>query len=705
MRPPLRFVLGNAERSGHEIPPEEARESLEPGDLARLMLLSEDLHEPAWARVEEVLEPGWYHGVFETGEDVEFGPKHVEDIAYPAGPSMGALFDIFRWQPREPKPRRRGLFEKAAEAMFEPRPKEPKKGFLDVFDIFRPSERPVAGFEPIPEPERRKRPEPAAAPPRRPPPGTFEREEAPAPASSFFEKKARAPAPSPEPPFEAPLPPRAVIVPPEPPAEERPPAPPRMPFEVMIPEAAFPAAPPAFEILAPPGGRPGAPAGEEPPFEVLPPTPSLPAVRAETPFEILVPAEEPRGAQPFEVLPTELVVPAAAGPFEILVPGAPETRAVSPFETLGPLAELAPFASPEAAPPPPPEAPPKAARRERRRYIGNWPLPTSEEWIAHFERRWEQPIRDVMEEVKKQRQDPGFREMQIFAWDTGMPPTIPVETVSTGDWDYLFEFLGVPPAAYGPYLLAMEKEETETETGIPGESWEAFNEEFIGPLSDSIARAFKSVQPRSLPGAFVLGEDGLTEGQTYGLVYLEWMDQEDAERAQGEMAKEQEKAAEWARERMKARRWKVPPEEEWRDLIERTFDLDALFRDIRKERKTGEWKAEIRRAKEEEEDAQMLLQKIGNRKEGYAFYTQAASFLDIPERVMDAYFGVRTAPRVERDFENEFWDEVLRPALEALDDAFRDLMPRDLPGTVELEYIHEDGDLWLAYEEDPERRR
>jgi hypothetical protein len=714
------FVLGNAERSGEEIPPLEARQTLEPGDWALLSLLSEEGARPAWAEVEEILEPGWYRGVFETGEELEFRSENVRDVSLKRGPSIGA-FEMFRYRPEEPKPRRAGLFEKAAEAMFEPGKEEKeKKGFLGIFDIFRTVKKPNPEFEPVPEKERRREP---PAPPG-PPPAA--RAEPPAPPPIFEEARPAAVPPPPFPP-EGATPP-AVLIPPAP--EEAPPVPtpfelivpaarpeepppgPAPAFELMLPEAALPVLPTPFEILAPPGtlpALPGTQAGPSP-FEVLPSGGAqLPAVRAETPFEILVPESGTTQIAPFEVLsPTLPAAPGAPSPFEVILPQAEASRGLSPFETLGPEA-AAPGAlvpAPEAAPfaPPPPEAvaPPRPRRAEKRKHIGNWPIPTSGEWIALLERKWERPIREVIDEYKEQRKDPGFREVQAFAYDTGTAPTMPVETRMAGDWDEIFEFLEVPPSVWGPYLERMSREEQET--GDWSESWEDFGEKVLWPLSESIERAFKTVQPRSLPGRFVLAdEEAETEGQTFGIVYVEWMPEEEAERLMDELAEEQNRYIESMNKRLKARRWDVPVVPEWTRVIEAVFDLPELFRDIRKERKTDDWKAEVRRAKKEEEDAQMLLQKLGSLKDGYAFYAELGSILDLPPRVLEAYFGVQVSPKERRDFEDDFWSEVINPSIFAWNSAFEDLMPRDLPGGVVLEYIDEKDELWLAYEEDPER--
>lgn len=405
----MRFALGNvleesASDPGFKIPPARLRENLEPGDLAELMLLSENLQEaaPAWATVTDVIGPGFYSGVFENGEPVEFGAENVSDIAPGGSPSMGAKepdpFNILRRQssttPPEPDPfnilrkgpgRRPSVFQVFRQ---EPRPEPPpppdpaqpaptpRKGFFDWLDIFR--RKPKVEVEPIPAAERRRYPESAPGLP-----------------GTVIEKPAETPAPpSPaEPPhptvvIEAPAQSAGsgalVVAPAEPPQDlftiiappvSAPPPPPVRTGGLVVAEERLPAAPAGaapdvFEILAPP------PAAAPPAGGLVVRETDLPAVAEPLDaFNMIVAPEEATGglvpsapASPFEILAPE------PSPFDILVPETPtglvpaappgqisvfdvleqpSGGAVAPYDpkALDPFSMIAP--EPGTAPPPP----------------------------------------------------------------------------------------------------------------------------------------------------------------------------------------------------------------------------------------------------------------------------------------------------------------------------------------------------------------
>lgn len=357
----MRFALGNVvEESlanpGYEIPPARLRESLEPGDLAELMLLSDTLEKatPAWAEVTDVLGPGIYAGIFESGEPVEFGAEHVSDLAPREGPSptMGAKnpdpFEILRRRPkpegqrepdpfeilRQPKTRRPSPYQILREDTEPPQapppagakapeaPKPQRRSFFDFINIFR--RKPKVDVGPIPEAERRAAPSfipglPAPvieAPP--PPPRQAEPPAPPAPA------------------------PMVIIAPPPPPA-------PAAGGLVVVPEGV---PQDLFTILAP---APDAPPPARPPSgglivsEPMMPAPLAPEADV---FEILAPApaeRPPAGGLVVrgEDLPAPLSEPLDA--FTMIVPAAPPPGTLAPvgpatpFDILAPAQEMTPF--------------------------------------------------------------------------------------------------------------------------------------------------------------------------------------------------------------------------------------------------------------------------------------------------------------------------------------------------------------------------
>lgn len=645
----MSFVLGQVEDAPFGVPPGEFREDLRHGDLAELMLLSENLTEPAWAEVVDVLAPGWYAGVLESGETVEFGPEHVMDIRTPRTGMLG-VSDVFRRAAEAravppPPPARPGVFERVLEPGEE---EEPRRGW-SFFDIFRRRRPEATQVGPIPEAERR-RGFPALPPPE--------------PAAP----------PEQESVFQPPVP-TAVIVPPASPFEVIAPAPVAaqvpVPFEILAPAPAFPVMPSApagpFEVLAPLASPAAGP------FEVLAPL----APPAAGPFEVLVPA----AAEPFETLAPTGLVP--SGPFEVLVPGkaAPEL----PVEVLQPMVPSVPEKEPdlfdvvEAGRP---EEPPER--------IGSWAVPTPAQWRAHFktlERTHKYPtVEELIAGVEEDRRDPWFREAQTGEPYTGIPATIPIETAT--DWTKIMKFLGIPKNVWQPYSKAMQDERED--------SWERFDEELVWPLSRSLGEMFSRV--KKLPGFFTLGEDGGTEGQTWGLVYYEPLSHKEADRLAEKLVREQESEEKETAQRLKSRKWNPPRAPEAKREIRKTFDLEALFGDVRRERRSDDWKDEVRQARKSGDDAEMILQKFGSRDEGEQFLYQLASLLSLPDNVMETYFGDPA-----RDLGEEFEAEVLRPTITAYNVAFGELMPEDLPGKVTVAYTSE-GDLFLVYYERTERR-
>ena len=323
----MRAVLGNVEEMareypGFEAPPAEYREGLQPGDLAELMFLSEQAPQGRWAEVTEVPQPGWYRGILDSGEWVDFGPEHVADVKgprpqmgvspwyYPPGPEgvPKEKPSIWEWQEHArwvEAQRKKKAEERAAKGL------PPKRSFWEWLSRKkRPPE-----VKPIPEPERRGFPARGA--------GLL-----PGPVEVF-----EGPPPPPEPPRAPAAPVPEIIVPPAPPATPSP----RVPDEIIVSEE--PEAPISyFDILGP---EKEAPKKEErgiillPSGPIEPPAPTglVPAGPADV-FSVLAPAPPPGGL----IVQEGPRAPAVrqTDVFEILAPGVPPSAALTPFDVLGP---------------------------------------------------------------------------------------------------------------------------------------------------------------------------------------------------------------------------------------------------------------------------------------------------------------------------------------------------------------------------------
>lgn len=368
----MRAVLGNVEEMarnypGFEAPPAEYREGLRPGDLAELMFLSDQVPKGRWAEVTEIPGEGWYRGVLDTGEWIDFGPEHVADVKSPS-PTMGVspFKDFGSGRVPERKPsiwdwEDRALWieaqRKKEEAARAAKGLPPKRSFWEW--IWRKKTAPPV--TPIPEAERRSPPRPRGLLPG--PVEIFEEQPPPPPPPLR-----QAPPPAPEaptiivPPVSAV--PNAIIVP-EAPVErqeapisyfdilgpETPSAPPKEERGLIILPSEPPTPPPAtglvpagtpdvFSVLAP--AEPPSPGGL-----IIPEGPRAPIVSRPDVFEILAPAvPAPMELSPFEVLPApgEMVVAppsAPATPFDVLVPAPGEMTVampgeVTPYDVLAP---------------------------------------------------------------------------------------------------------------------------------------------------------------------------------------------------------------------------------------------------------------------------------------------------------------------------------------------------------------------------------
>lgn len=747
----MRLVLGNVEEErlvspDLMIPPLRMRENLEHGDLAEIMLLSEGMSEPAWVEVVDILGPGHYAGVLQSGDPVEFGAEHVADIAARTSPEFlmgqteGSPFEVLRRQQARPPSSPFEVLRRQRPAPPEspfgvlrrpPRPapppgperreETPKRSFFERFNIFR--RKPKVTVGPIPEAERRT---PAFRLFELPRPVAEEPQETPSPEA--------APLPIITPPYvpeagpelvsEAPsaAPSGGLIISPT----EVPEEPPSSPRAMIIPESRLPAQPAfdAFSMLAPPdapaarGGiilppastLPAAPAAAPDLFEILaPPTSLIPGGKPASPFEIIA----PQAPSAFDILVPETgLAPfqehgAALTPFDVLSPApsgaiAPyDPRALDPF-TMFPPAAAAPARQEEEpeilAPPPSPktptkkkrtrvvEQPPVAANWKQDRK-GRWIIPPPEEFFPWIE--WEFDLKKLWDYIRETRTDEDFREAVISQEDSGEPAFMPMQTVAyTYGSDWAVEaaaFFGIPYEVIQPWveeiMQASEKEE---------DAYQAEEElvDFFQDFYYTITQAFDLIKPKDIPGKIV------TEGWEDQIVMGYWEDVSPEEKARIERERqfieEQRERAIAARKKELRRIWgRVPTPEELIPFIEDKFDVDDIFKAIRKDRR----KKEFKRTLEDEGQALIFLEKIAG-EEDPSYFDQIAYYFSLPPELMELYLG-RNEP-----LRDELLEEVLIPFFENFSEAFDELKPKDIPGEIKIGGPQENEDMYLVYQEE-----
>lgn len=739
----MMYALGNVEEEQRadpefRIPPTFLRESLEPGDLAEIMLLSEELAEPAWVQVQDVLGPGIYSGIFESGLPVEFGAEHVADVVAreDRSPSMGAPprqepFEVLR-RPKPPRPsdpfevlrrpppprppspfevlrRPPGAPPPAPPRAPGPTPVEPKRGFFERFNIFR--RKPKITIEPIPAAERRA----PSAPPRQAP-------ALPAPPQAAAPPGVRVPPP---PPASSPPPPTGLV-----PATERPAPAAATPSSLIIPETHEPPAlaPDAFTMLVPPGEGP--PRGGL----VIPASAAMPVSASPDIFEILAPPG-PGGLVPaaptsaFDILVSPSSAPMALGPLEARPGGmsvfdiiAPEPGALAPYDPalLDPFTMILPTASedlfegplaPQAeipgeqqwtgwgAPPTfqPAAAPPPEKKRNSRqpkeipklKWVKRgktWQMPSPREVIPWIE--WAFTMENLWGLIRTDRVTEEFRQMVIEQEDTGEPALIPFQTVAhyNSDWAReVADFFDIPSEVTQSWFDEIDRmNEQEEDTYEVDEELGAFFSEYYHIVQE----AFSLIQPKDIPGEIIIDsyEDQIV------LAYWEGLSKEEQARLERErqFIHEQEQRAVEDRKKALRKIWgKMPPVEELVGFIEEKFDVDDLWKHIRKERKTHAFKDEL----EENGNAHIELEKVAS--EGPDFYNELGYYFSLPPEVLALYLD-RKEP-----LEGALWEEVLGEFLDRIAQAFEETKPRDIPGMITV--AEDEGgsrDRYLMYVEE-----
>lgn len=741
----MMYALGNVQEEQRadpefRIPPGSIRENLEPGDLAEILLLSERISEPAWVQVVEVLGPGLYAGLLRSGASVEFGAEHVADVVpledLPP-PSMGASepFEVLRRAPpprppdpfevlRRPPPRRPSPFEvlrrpppppvREPEPVPAP-PPAPKKGFFERFNVFR--RKPKVEVEPIPAAERRQAPPPRGPFPELPAPVEVRTyESAPPPPIVPPERPSTALVPSSEAVVPEPQPSSLIVPGPRAPSALAPDAftmlvpldQPASRAGMVIPRASdlpASASPNVFDILAPaPGGL--APMGPSSAFDILAPQPKSGGLAPAAPtsaFDILVPSEDPTSLAPLESRPGGMSV------FDVL---APDPGVIAPYDpgALDPFTMVAlppaPASSPERdtedwirargeefdavvdsrkkekprkvqAPPPPPWS-----RKGKK-----WIMPSPRDLVPWLEGVFD--MERLWESVRKDRLLDDFRQMVIEQEETGESAFIPYETIaySYADWaENVAEWLDIPKEVISPLLEEKYRQEERDEdwSDTEGELYAFFAEYY-----DVVNEAFALVQPRDIPGRIIVEhwEDQIVIG------YWEGLSEEDRRRIEREeqVIEEEKAAAKDARKKALRKIWgRMPTVEELRPFIEDKFDVDAIWKEVRRERKKKAFKEEL----EDRDSASISLEPVATF--GPMFYDELFFYFSLPPEILTLYLDRN--PKLEK----ELREEVLDDFIERITQAFDETKPRDIPGEIGVGDTYDGRDWFLLYLEQAE---
>jgi hypothetical protein len=486
------------------------------------------------------------------------------------------------------------------------------------------------------------------------------------------------------------------------PEAERPPAPtspPAAPGAVIIaPESRLPAQTDVFSVLAPETPRSGPMSMAPNPFDLLAPEPAKesfgPPGMALDPFQMLA----PEAPSPFDILvdqtqppPGGIVVRETTGQlstdsiFDILKP---ESGGVSIYEppppapkpTMEDLYDALRTEEPE------PKPKPRAKKKEKK---GAWKMPSRAEWVSWINRSFN--LKKLWDYIRSERKSDYFVEAQENEEYGDHAPVMPVETWAELDWEAPFEYFEIPEEVWGPYIDKIHHDE-ETD-GYADEALEEFNMNVLYPLGNAIDDAFKSIKPEDITGSFILNDD--PDSGTWGLLYYEPITKsrkKELDRAKQKFDQEQKELQKQRKSELKRIWGPMPKPEDLVPWIEERFDLDAMFSDIKKARRTKEWKRDLK----ENYEAMMVLEVVTDigpkRPRDYDYET--AAYFGIPPDVIRLY--------QDADSEQELWNEVFWPFFDNITEAFAMLLPyADLPGEIVVEEDEEDH-LAIQYQENEE---
>lgn len=254
----------------------------------------------------------------------------------------------------------------------------------------------------------------------------------------------------------------------------------------------------------------------------------------------------------------------------------------------------------------------------------------------------------------------------------------------------MFDFFGISLVEIDDYIQAWEAEEYDM-----GEAQEDVLEDIDFPLRVTVSEAFQKLKPRDIRGQFEILD------YHEGLINLCYTEHE--ENYSPAEFKKLVAGAQKAREDVQARHlesilarkneikkflgaWTVPSADKMVSFLESKLDLRRLITDIRKAKKTKEWRDGVA----ESGEGKFIIKMFGDYADPEST-EKAAYFLGVPELL------------IRRSLENNddhemLWKEVLEPIDNALVTAFERILPKDLHGAINI-YEDDGGVLVLGYHE------
>lgn len=481
--------------------------------------------------------------------------------------------------------------------------------------------------------------------------------------------------------------------------------------------------------------KPDVPRIEQKPGSTLP-VKLQPKSKSMNPFEasfekMTLPPPVQKGAlAPFEaafqkMAPSSPPPPPPPPPAQEIFPAAP--REISPFEAwsaapppaditqaLVPKGEAGSLFVPEKeifsvdpAPPPAPrrkgseedeeeeEFPPGMPERPRGKIKTPWKPPSAE----FVEKRIRDifDLREFWDAISEDRhKDTGFLEdLERNDNEFGEGARIELQTVAYEEdpksfIEQIFDFFGLDASEISEYLEWWEEEEFDY-----GEAHDALIEEVVFPLYGVISEAFDRSKPGDIPGH--IGIEGYHDGLT-NIVYLERQEDTDPEEldimlreVRADNLKREQRNRELQEERDRTIRfmvgdWKVPSADQMAAFMEKKFDLEDLFRQIRKARKSKAWRLQV----DDRGEGDFPIEDYGPEMDPDSA-GRAALGIGVPHEVV-----ARSAQLL--DDHEMLWQNVVQPADDAVVAAFERLLPKDLPGAVNV-YTDDDGNIVLGYHE------
>jgi len=329
------------------------------------------------------------------------------------------------------------------------------------------------------------------------------------------------------------------------------------------------------------------------------------------------------------------------------------------------------------------------AAAERASAVLDWDPPTVEEVAAILTEALN--LKKVWRNVREDRKSPGWLEEQAAAIEDeseGVP--IPLHTIVNYEMgghetlvENLFDFLDLDTGALQPLFEEYEKTEDE-------EVWEQLNE--VGyELSHLIGQALDSLKPDDIPGRFgIMSHDHFGNQEFIG--YVE--DPEDslspAERRRLQRERElEEKKAEEKREKQLRKllgSWRPMTWEQAAEFLDVNYGLQNLAQKFRKAKTTKKWKEET----ENYGGGTSIIEDFGE--DDGDLELRVARFLGIPMSLVDRFGD-------EVDLE-ALWEAVLYPSFEAIEEAWNNVKPEDLPGDIEATEDESSG--FALYYSEPE---